>query len=163
MPSRSSKKCEVEAIAVCFLWSIVNGAHERRVREIVAAEWPGIPITLSHELNPIPREYRRTISAAINAALHPIVSYYVNKLTEVLRESGFKNELLMANCVGGMIPPEEMIRWADLQRDVGSDPGTDRRAEPDDRARCHRHRHGRYDLRCISHPRWSLRHHPRRP
>ena len=105
------KKCEVEAIAVCFLWSIVNGAHERRVREIVEAEWPGIPITLSHELNPIPREYRRTISAAINAALHPIVSYSVNKLTEVLRESGFKNELLMANCVGGMMPPEEMIRW----------------------------------------------------
>ena len=104
------KKCEVEAIAVCLLWSIVDGSHERRVREIVRAEWPGIPITLSHELNPIPREYRRTISAAINASLHPIVSSYVNKLSEVLRESGFKNELLMANCVGGMMPPEEMIR-----------------------------------------------------
>ena len=103
------KKCEVEAIAVCFLWSIVDGSHERRVREIVRAEWPGIPITLSHELNPIPREYRRTISAAINASLHPIVSSYVNKLSEVLRESGFENELLMANCVGGMMPPEEMI------------------------------------------------------
>ncbi len=104
------KKCEVEAIAVCFLWSIVNGAHERRVREIIEAEWPEIPITLSHELNPIPREYRRTISAAIDASLHPIVSSYVNKLNEVLRESGFKNELLMANCVGGMMPPEEMIK-----------------------------------------------------
>ena len=104
------KKCEVEAIAVCFLWSIVDGSHERRVREIVHAEWREIPITLSHELNPIPREYRRTISAAIDASLQPIVSSYVNNLNEVLRESGFKNELLMANCVGGMMPPEEMIR-----------------------------------------------------
>jgi len=35
------------------LWSIVNPTHERRIREIVEREWPGIPVTLSHELNPI--------------------------------------------------------------------------------------------------------------
>jgi N-methylhydantoinase A len=104
------KKCKVQAIAVCLLWSIVNPAHERKVREIVANEWPGIPVTLSHELNPIPREYRRTISTAINAALFPIVSEYTGKLTEVLKQAGFKNELLIANCVGGMMPPDEIIR-----------------------------------------------------
>ena len=104
------KKCKVQAIAVCLLWSIVNPAHERKVREIVAKEWPGIPVTLSHELNPIPREYRRTISTAINAALFPIVSEYTGKLTEVLKQAGFKNELLIANCVGGMMPPDEIIR-----------------------------------------------------
>src|SRR5436190_8722683 len=58
---RHLKKCAVQAIAVCLLWSIVNPAHERKVRDIIAKEWPGIPVTLSHELNPIPREYRRTI------------------------------------------------------------------------------------------------------
>jgi N-methylhydantoinase A len=104
------KRCPVEAIAICLLWSIVNPAHERRVREIVEAEWPGIPITLSHEINPIPREYRRAISAATDASLHPIVSNYVHKLDNVLRESGFSNELLLANCVGGMMPPEEIVR-----------------------------------------------------
>ncbi|HEY2111245.1 MAG TPA: hydantoinase/oxoprolinase N-terminal domain-containing protein, partial [Dongiaceae bacterium] len=50
------KRCGVEAIAVCLFWSIVNHDHERRVSEIVQREWPGIPLTLSHELNPITRE-----------------------------------------------------------------------------------------------------------
>ncbi len=107
---RHLKKCAVEAIAVCLFWSIVNPAHERRVREIVSREWPGVPVTLSHELNPIPREYRRMISTAINASLHPIVSAYVTQLAEVLRKAGYRRELLIANCVGGMMPPEEIIR-----------------------------------------------------
>jgi len=102
------KQCGVETIAVALLWSIVNGSHERRVREIIREEWPDVAVTLSHELNPIPREYRRTISAAINASLHPIVSSYVADLSKVLREHGFANELLIANCVGGMMPPEEI-------------------------------------------------------
>ncbi|GAB2175626.1 hydantoinase/oxoprolinase family protein [Dongia sp. agr-C8] len=107
---RHLKKCQVQAIAVALLWSIVNPAHERKVREIIAQEWPEIPVTLSHELNPIPREYRRTISTAINAALFPIVSAYTGKLTEALKQAGFKSELLIANCVGGMMPPDEIIR-----------------------------------------------------
>jgi N-methylhydantoinase A len=104
------KRCEVKAIAVCLLWSIVNPAHERRVKEIVQAEWPGIPVVVSHELNPIPREYRRTISTAIDASLHPIVSAYVGKLESTLRQEGFASELLIGNCVGGMMPPEEIVR-----------------------------------------------------
>jgi N-methylhydantoinase A len=107
---RHLKRCGVESIAVCLLWSIVNPAHERRIREIVEREWPGIPITLSHELNPIPREYRRMISTAINASLHPIVGAYVTKLGDVLRRAGYRNELLIANCVGGMMPVEEIVR-----------------------------------------------------
>ena len=103
------RKMSVEAIGVCLLWSIVNGAHERRVREIIREEWPGVPVTLSHELNPIPREYRRAISTVINACLHPIVSLYVEVLQAALRDNGYERELLMANCVGGMMPPEEMI------------------------------------------------------
>lgn len=108
--ARHLKKCGVKAVAVCLLWSIVNPSHERRVREILQKELPGIPISLSHELNPIPREYRRTISTAINAALYPIVSAYTEKLAKVLRDAGFKNELLIGNCVGGMMPPDEIIR-----------------------------------------------------
>lgn len=104
------KKAGVQAIAVCLLWSIVNPKHEKRVGEILKRELPDIPVTLSHELNPIPREYRRTISTAINASLFPIVSAYTEKLADVLRQNGYKNELLIANCVGGMMPPEEIIK-----------------------------------------------------
>src|SRR5215472_12123653 len=45
---RHLRQCGVQAIAVCLFWSIVNPAHERRVREIVQREWPGVPLTLSH-------------------------------------------------------------------------------------------------------------------
>ena len=103
------KKVGVEAIAVSLLWSIVNGEHERRVREIIRAEWPEIPVTLGHELNPIQREYRRAISTAINASLRPVVSAYVAALSSALQRAGYARELLIANCIGGMMPPEEII------------------------------------------------------
>ena len=102
------RKLGVEAVAVCLLWSVVNGSHERRVGEIVKGAWPGVPVTLSHRLNPIAREYRRAVSAAIDAALRPVVSAYVHALDRSLRESGYGNELMIANCLGGMMPPDEI-------------------------------------------------------
>ena len=103
------RQADVAAIAVSLLWSFVNNAHERRIGEIIAEEWPGIPISLSHEVNPIPREYRRTIATAIDASLKPIVSAYVRDLTSVLEQAGFTGRLLIANCSGGMMPPDEII------------------------------------------------------
>ncbi|SNB73852.1 N-methylhydantoinase A [Arboricoccus pini] len=99
----------VEAIAVGLLWSIVNPAHEIRTRELIQAVWPDIPVTLSSEINPTPREYRRIIAAAIDASISPIIKTYVRALETALAEEGFKGELLLANCVGGMMPPKEMI------------------------------------------------------
>ena len=64
---------EVEAVAVCLLWSIVNPEHERKVGELLAELLPDVPVTLSHELNPSWREYRRASSAAIDASLKPLM------------------------------------------------------------------------------------------
>lgn len=100
----------VEAIAVGLLWSVVNPAHELAVRDILAKELPGIPVTLSHEINPMPREYKRIIAAAIDASINPIVRTYIEKLKTALDEEGFEGELLLANCVGGMMPLADMIR-----------------------------------------------------
>ncbi|MDE0381458.1 MAG: hydantoinase/oxoprolinase family protein [Rhodospirillales bacterium] len=102
------RRLGVEAVAVCLLWSVVNGDHERRVGEIVREAWPEVPVTLSHRLNPIAREYRRAVSAAIDAALRPVVSAYVHALDRGLRKSGYGNELMIANCLGGMMPPDEI-------------------------------------------------------
>lgn len=104
------KQLNVEAVAVGLLWSVVNGKHERRVRDLLQQELPNIPVTLSHEINPIPREYKRIISAAIDASISPIIRRYVEQLEQSLSASGFVGELLLANCVGGMMPPEEMVR-----------------------------------------------------
>lgn len=98
-----------EAVAVSLLWSIVNPQHEIAVGEILSTAMPGVPIVLSHELNPIPREYRRAISTVIDAALHPVVSKYVSTLTQALEAAGYKGEVLIANCAGGMMPPAEIV------------------------------------------------------
>ena len=103
------RQAGVEAIAVSLLWSFVNPNHEKRVAEIVEREWPGVPVSLGHLVNPIPREYRRTIATAIDASLRPVVNAYVEELTQALARAGFQGRLLIANCSGGMMPPEEII------------------------------------------------------
>jgi N-methylhydantoinase A len=100
----------VEAVAVGLLWSVVNPAHELAVRDMLERELPGIPITLSHEINPMPREYKRIIAAAIDASINPIVRTYIEKLKTALDDERFGGELLLANCVGGMMPLADMIR-----------------------------------------------------
>ena len=100
----------VQAVAVGLLWSVVNPAHELAVQEIFEKELPGIPVTLSHEINPMPREYKRVIAAAIDASISPIVRTYIEKLHTALDDEGFEGELLLANCVGGMMPLPEMLK-----------------------------------------------------
>ncbi len=74
----------VEAVAVCLLWSIVNPTHELRVGELLAEHLPGVPYTLSHELNPTLREYRRASSTAIDASLKPLMTEYLGNLERAL-------------------------------------------------------------------------------
>jgi len=105
-----ARKLGVQGLAVAYLWSIANPAHERRTRELVREAWPEVPVALSHELNPIPREYRRTISTAIDISLQPLVSAYLDKLQQALVGAGYRGELLVANCVGGMMPAREMAQ-----------------------------------------------------
>ena len=97
------RAAEVEAVGVCLLWSIVNPVHERRVGEILERELPGLPLTLSHVLNPTLREYRRASSAVIDASLKPVMSAYLTSLEERLQAAGFGGRLLMVTSSGGML------------------------------------------------------------
>ena len=98
----------VEAVAVCLLWSIVNPAHELAVGEILERELPGVPYTLSHQLNPIVREYRRSSCTAIDASLKPVMQEHLREVAAGLRELGFGGELLAANSLGGAIPMDDL-------------------------------------------------------
>jgi len=100
----------IEAIAVGMLWSVANPAHEVRIGEIIYEIAPELPVSLSHQVNPLPREYKRIVSTAIDASLSPVISRYVGKLIGKLDKSGFSGDLLLANCVGGMMPTDDMIR-----------------------------------------------------
>ncbi len=97
-----------EAVAVCLLWSIVNPAHEQRVGELLGEILPGVPVTLSHELNPSWREYRRASSAAIDASLKPLMDRYLGGLTRRLEEAGFSGRVLCLTSQGGMVDAEAL-------------------------------------------------------
>ncbi len=100
---------DVQAIGVSLLWSIVNPAHELRVGELIAEHLPGIPFTLSHELNPIVREYRRTSSCVIDASLKPLMQEHLSALDRDLRDAGFDGHFFVATSFGGSWRPSEVI------------------------------------------------------
>jgi len=100
----------VEAVAVCFLWSISNPAHELRVGALLDEHLPGVPYTLSHQLNPALREYRRASSTAIDASLKPLMGRYLGGLTERLAEAGFGGRTLVLTSQGGMLDAHDLAR-----------------------------------------------------
>ncbi|MDE0779161.1 MAG: hydantoinase/oxoprolinase family protein [Alphaproteobacteria bacterium] len=102
------KSKDVEAVAVCLLWSIINSAHEDRVGELIVEHLPGVPYTLSHVLNPSLREYRRASSAAIDASLKPQMSAYMRNLTGRLSEAGFGGRVLIVTSQGGMMDASDI-------------------------------------------------------
>lgn len=100
----------IEAIAVCLLWSIANPAHEQRVGELIAETLPDVPYTLSHQLNPILREYRRASSTAIDASLKPLMQEYLLTLESDLRAAGYANDILVSTSFGGVMHLTDVVQ-----------------------------------------------------
>ncbi|MEQ8349261.1 MAG: hydantoinase/oxoprolinase family protein [Sneathiellaceae bacterium] len=98
-----------EAVAVCFLWSILNPAHEAAVGELIEAAMPGIPYTLSHRLNPVVREYRRASATAIDASLKPLMQRHLRELEGDLRARGYAGQILVSTAGGGCSTVEALI------------------------------------------------------
>lgn len=102
-----------ESIAVVFLFSFVNPAHERRVRELVLEAAPEVEhISLSHEVMPRGPEFERTSTTLVNAYVAPRVATYVNRLSDRLRDAGYEGELLIMASTGGVMPPAAVARRA---------------------------------------------------
>jgi N-methylhydantoinase A len=99
---------QVESVAVCLLWSIVNPSHEIRIGELLAEHLPGVPYTLSHVLNPTLREYRRASSAAIDASLKPLMTNYLRSLEGTLRAAGLTGRLLMVTSNAGVLDANDV-------------------------------------------------------
>lgn len=95
-----------EAIGVSFLWSFRNPENENAVRKIVESLYPGLFLTLSHEIAPTLGEYERTSTVALNAGLGPLVSRYLRNLDEKLRKSGFGGKMLVMQAYGGLLEVE---------------------------------------------------------
>lgn len=92
----------IEAIAVCFLFSFVNPAHENRVKEIIQEEAPNMFISLSNEVLPQIREFERVSTTIVNAYIGPRLKAYLNHLQSRLNNHGFTGELYVMQSNGGV-------------------------------------------------------------
>jgi N-methylhydantoinase A/oxoprolinase/acetone carboxylase beta subunit len=93
----------VQAIAVCYLFSFVNPAHERRTREIVAEVAPEISVSLSSDVDPTFREYERLCVTAFDAYLGPVVKRYLAGLADTLTGLGVSGVPLIMRSRGGIV------------------------------------------------------------
>ena len=100
------KKHSVESIAVLLLFSQVNPAHERRVGEIVKADFPEAHVSLSSDILPMWGEVGRWSTTAFNAYIAPRVVVYVDGLLRQLRQHGFAGELVFMQNNGGVATAE---------------------------------------------------------
>ncbi len=85
---RRLQKKNVQSVAVCFLFSFLNPAHELKIKEIFAEEFPEARLSLSCEVLPQIREFYRMSTTVINAYIAPVMASYLSRLEGRLREMG---------------------------------------------------------------------------
>ena len=97
----------VEAVTVSLINAYVNGAHEKRIGQLVAEILPGIPVSLSHEVLPEMQEYERTLTTVANASVRPVVGKYVSNLRSRLAAEGVTGKLSLLRSDGGLMSAEK--------------------------------------------------------
>jgi N-methylhydantoinase A len=92
----------VDAVTVALVNSFANPAHERRIGELVAAELPGVPVSLSSVILPEIREYERTLTTVANSYVRPTVGRYLENLEKALRGKQIGGTLHVLRSDGGL-------------------------------------------------------------
>ncbi|MBV8776385.1 MAG: hydantoinase/oxoprolinase family protein [Alphaproteobacteria bacterium] len=92
----------VAAVAIVFLFSFLNPAHERRAAQILREAHPEIALSLSSEVDPAFREYERTAVTAFDAYLKPVVAGYIARLEADLAAAGVPAPLQIMQSRGGI-------------------------------------------------------------
>ena len=101
----------VESVAVAFLHSYTNPAHEQAAAEILRDEMPGTSVSLSCEVSPEMREYERFSTTAANAYVQPIVASYLLRLDRKFNDLGFVCPLFLMLSSGGLTTVETAARF----------------------------------------------------
>lgn len=95
-----------ESVAVGFMHSYVNDAHERRAREIIRKEAPELSLSISAEVSPQMREFERFNTVCANAFVKPLMASYLNRLIDSLKKIGVSCPVFMIHSGGGLISIE---------------------------------------------------------
>ena len=105
------KRLGAKSLAVGFLHSYANPAHEMRVRDLLQDAIPGLSVTLSSEACPEVREYERFSTAVANAYVRPLMEGYLGRLKGRLESLGLKCPVLMMTSGGGLTTLETAMRF----------------------------------------------------
>jgi N-methylhydantoinase A len=95
-----------EAVAVVFLHSFANPAHEMRMKQLLGAENPGVFLSVSHEILPEILEYERTATTTLNAYVGPMMASYLRRLQSNMRDAGYEADVVICTSAGGVMGPE---------------------------------------------------------
>ena len=90
----------VAAVAICFLHSYANFAHEKTAMKEVKRLWPEVAVVASHQITREWREYERTSTTVLSAYVQPAAEKYLKQLANGLKEKGFKGSpyIMQSNC-----------------------------------------------------------------
>ena len=105
------KEQDIAAVAIGFLHSYANDAHERRAADLLAKALPGVAITLSSAVCPEMREYERFSTACANAYVQPLMTSYLDRLAGELKRRGFGCPLYLMTSGGGLTTLETARRF----------------------------------------------------
>jgi N-methylhydantoinase A len=94
---------EFEAIAVCLLFSYLNTTHEEQLAAALRERFPDTPLTVSHEVAPIWREYERSSTTIADAYVKPLMQRYVSSLQGGLEDAGLDLNWALMKSNGGLM------------------------------------------------------------
>lgn len=100
-----------DSIAVGFLHSYLNEAHERMVGEVLAEKLPGLMVSLSCEVSPQMREYERFNTVVANAYIKPLMKSYLTRLKGELEKEGLNCPVFLMHSGGGIINLENAAEF----------------------------------------------------
>lgn len=95
------KGAGVDAVAVCFLHSYQNPAHEARARALIEEHWPGMHVSLSSDVLPEFREYERFVTTVVNASLVPVMDKYLERFERGVQALGVSSAAHVMQSNGG--------------------------------------------------------------
>jgi len=110
--ARYFKSRKIESIAICFLHSYSNPAHEERAREVMQDEYPDACFSISAEVLPVFREYERSMATVLNSYVMPLLNVHISNLRAGLHERLIRAPLYIMKSNGGVIGADTAISQA---------------------------------------------------
>lgn len=115
---------EVEAVAICFLWSFLAPDHENRLAAALREQLSDVFVSTSVDLAPVLGEYERGVTTALNSYLGPPIARYLEQLERQLGDNGLSGPLLLMTAEGGVMPVSRASSRAIKLLDSGPVGGT---------------------------------------